>query len=230
LMGGIPNEKQARQILQAAEQYLYDPSLKGYRLNTNFGPELPELGRAFGFAYGHKENGAAFSHMSVMFAYALYRQGLVVGGWRILKGLYEQSQDFPKSRMYPGIPEYFNPRGRGMYPYLTGSAAWFIFTLLTESFGVKGQMGDLKLAPKLTADQFSESDTLRVQTIFAGKNLEVAYHNPDGLSYGGYCIGEVFVNGAQCEVPQNAQSFIFRREEMKDWPEESQILVKLVAK
>ena len=33
-------------------------------------------------------------------------------------------------------------RGRGAYAYLTGSASWLLLTLLTESFGVKGRLGD----------------------------------------------------------------------------------------
>jgi len=229
LMSGIPTEEQAEEILRSADQYLYDPSLQGYHLNTDFGSEPPALGRAFGFAYGHKENGAAFSHMSVMFAYGLYRQGLAEGGWRILDGLYAQSQDFQNSRMYPGIPEYFNPRGRGMYPYLTGSAAWYIFTLLTEAFGVRGQLGDLKLEPKLTAGQFAKSTQLSVLTFFAGKRLKVVYHNPDKLTYGGYHIGKVFVNGVEWEVLKNAPSVVFQRSDLAGWPEQNTISVTLGA-
>ena len=35
------------------------------------------MGRAFGFAYNHKENGAIFSHMVMMYAYGLYAYNLV---------------------------------------------------------------------------------------------------------------------------------------------------------
>lgn len=97
-----------------------------------------------------------FSHMAVIFVYALYQRGLVREGWRVLAGIYDQSQDFAVSRMYPGIPEYFSDRGRGMYPWLTGSASWYLLTLVTEVFGVKGQLGDLLLQPKLLATQFDE--------------------------------------------------------------------------
>ncbi len=31
----------------------------------------------FGFAYGEKENGAVVSHMAVMYANALYKQGFI---------------------------------------------------------------------------------------------------------------------------------------------------------
>ena len=52
----------------------------GYRLNTDFGGVQLNLGRCFGFAFGHKENGAMFSHMAVMYANALYQRGLVREG------------------------------------------------------------------------------------------------------------------------------------------------------
>ena len=227
LMAGIATGEQAEKIRQAADRYLYDPSLQGYRLNTHFGADVPDLGRAFAFAYGHKENGAVFSHMSVMFAYALYRYGQVEAGWRILKGLFDQSQTFSISRMYPGIPEYFDPRGRGVYPYLTGSAAWYIFTLLTAVFGVRGQLGDLKIEPKFAASQFSDADHLSVRTSFAGKRLTVVYHNQARLSCGEYRLGEVFVNGTRHPSIDNPKFILFSRDEVNSWPDHTEINLTL---
>ncbi len=228
LMAGIASEEQTQAIIQAANRYLYDQDLKSYRLNTNFGTaDLPKLGRAFGFAYGHKENGAFFSHMTVMFAYALYRQGHAQEAYHILGGLYQLSQDFDQSRIYPGIPEYFNPRGRGMYPYLTGSAAWYLFTLLTESFGVQGNLGSLCLAPKLVKDQFVQSDHISVKTVFAHRDVVITYNNPSRLSFGAYCIGDVTVNDTEIPVPPGIDSVHFTREEIEAWPEHVVIKVGL---
>jgi cellobiose phosphorylase len=227
LMAGIATSEQAQQIVGAVDHYLYDPKYTGYRLNTDFGADVPALGRAFAFAYGHKENGAIFSHMAVMYAYALYQAGLADQAWQVLDGLYQQSQDFPISRIYPGIPEYFNPRGRGMYPYLTGSAAWYMFTLVTESFGVKGHWGDLCLAPKLVAGQFVAADALRVTTIFAGKQLDVIYCNPEHLTYGQYRIAEYAINGKAYQVPAGTQALRFQRAQVLDWPEKVHIKVNL---
>jgi cellobiose phosphorylase len=199
LMCGIASQEQARQIVRAANHYLYDRSLRGYRLNTDFGELLHNLGRAFGFAYGHKENGAMFSHMAVMYAYALYRRGMAEEGWRVLEGIYTQSQDFCSSRIYPGIPEYFNPRGRGMYPYLTGSASWYLLTMLTEVYGIKGDLGNLLLDPKLMASQFGSGGEAAVHTLFAGKRLTFIFNNPLNLSYGQYKIERVLVE--EREIP-----------------------------
>ena len=188
IMGGVAGEEQVRQITKAADHYLYRPEIGGYRLNTDFHELKFDLGRMFGFAYGEKENGAVFSHMAVMYANALYRRGFVQEGWKALKTLADTALDFDTSRIYPGIPEYFRADGRGMYHYLTGAASWYMMTMITQAFGVRGGAGDLVLEPKLTAGQFDGAGCAAVRLSFAGRQLEVCYHNPDGLEYGSYRI------------------------------------------
>ncbi|HBX68257.1 MAG TPA: cellobiose phosphorylase, partial [Chloroflexi bacterium] len=195
LMGGLATEAQALEIVRAADHYLYDSSVGGYRLNTNFHEVMLNLGRAFGFAFGHKENGAMFSHMAVMYANALYQRGLIPEGYRVLNEIYQHCQNFEVSRIYPGLPEYIEPKGRGMYPWLTGSASWYLLTMVTEVFGVRGLLGDLVLEPKLMAEQFDTHGKARINTLFAGKTIEVSYHNPQKLEYGQYCVANVSVNG-----------------------------------
>jgi cellobiose phosphorylase len=195
LMGRVATDGQAREMIRAADRYLLDPQIGGYRLNTDFDQVLLKLGRAFGFAFGHKENGAMFSHMAVMYANALYQRGFVQEGYKVLEGIYSQSTDFKVSRMYPGIPEYFNNRGRGMYPYLTGSASWYLLTFVTEVFGVKGRLGDLELSPKLMRSQFDPQGIASVTTVFAGRRLNITYHNTEHLDYGAYQIGTIEIDG-----------------------------------
>ena len=204
LMGGIATQDQAVQMIRAVEHYLYDASVGGVRLNTDFGAVRNNLGRCFGFAYGHKENGAMFTHMAVMYAYALYRRGFVHEGWKILDQLYQHCQDFARARMYPGLPEYITPRGRGVYPYLTGSAAWYTFTLLTQSFGVRGSLGDLTLAPALVGAQFDPAGKASVELNFAGRRLHVTYHNPQRLDFGAYRIGSLLLNGEEFPISAGA--------------------------
>jgi cellobiose phosphorylase len=195
LMGGIATNEQAREIVRAADRYLYEAEMGGYRLNTDFGEVLLNMGRCFGFAFGHKENGAMFSHMAVMYANALYQRGFVAEGFKVLNELYQHCQNFEVSRLYPGLPEYISARGRGMYPYLTGSASWYLLTLITEVFGVKGTLGDLKLAPKLQAGQFDTEGRCGLKTLFAGRSIEVVYHNPARLEYGAYQIAAITIDG-----------------------------------
>jgi cellobiose phosphorylase len=214
LMGGVATDEQAREIVRAADWYLFDPHVGGYRLNTDFGDVLLNLGRCFGFAFGHKENGAMFSHMAVMYAYALYRRGFVREGYRVLDGVFQHSQNFPISRMYPGIPEYINSKGRGMYPYLTGSASWYLLTMLTEVFGVRGMLGDLVLTPKLVRAQFDEAGVASVVTLFAGRTLNVVYHNPAHLGYGEYQIGEIKIDDEPVPFQRKANFAILPKQEV----------------
>jgi cellobiose phosphorylase len=199
-MGGVATDQQASEIIRSVDRYLFDSKVGGYRLNTDFGEILPNLGRGFGFAFGHKENGAMFSHMAVMYANALYKLGRVREGYKVLDGIYQHCQDFKSSRIYPGIPEYINERGRGMYPYLTGSASWYLLTLVTEAFGVHGKLGNLALEPNLVAEQFGKDGMAHLVTRFADRTLEVAYLNPVHLDFGDYRVCGVRLDGQPVEV------------------------------
>ncbi len=212
LLSGIATDQQAHEILRSAKRYLLDPKVGGYRLNTDFKEIRLNLGRCFGFAFGHKENGAMFSHMAVMFAYALYRRGMVFEGFQVLDELYRHCQDFSVSRMYPGLPEYINSRGRGMYPYLTGSASWYLLTLVTESFGVRGALGDLAFSPKLVRAQFDSNGRARIQRVFAGKTIDVSYFNPEKLEFNAYQVEAVQVDGVPVQTRRAAGGAVLPRE------------------
>lgn len=175
ILSGTATEEQVQAITKAADGLLYAPELGGYRLNTDFGEVKDDMGRAFGFAYGHKENGAVFSHMAVMYGNALYRRGFVREGHKVLDALYRQAADFGRSRIYPGLPEYFDDRGRGLYHYLTGSASWLMMTVVTEVFGVKGEFGDLLLEPKLVREELDAGGTAGIRLCFGGVPIHVVY-------------------------------------------------------
>ena len=194
-MFGIATDKQVEKIIDAADKYLYDKKVGGYRLNTKFTDENIQLGRCFGFAYGHKENGAMFSHMAMMFSNALYKRGFVKQGHKVWNSIYQHCLDFEKSRIYPGIPEYINDRGRGLYSYLTGSASWLLLTMVMEVFGVKGHYGNLKLEPKLMKEQFDSTGKASLGINFANKKLKIIYINSRMQPVDEYSIKSVIVNG-----------------------------------
>lgn len=216
LLSGTADNQQARQIIRAADWYLRDFSRGGYCLNTDFHEVKLDMGRMFGFSYGSKENGAVFCHMAVMYAYALYSRGFREAGWRVLENLYDQSADFSQSKILPGIPEYFDERGQGMYPYLTGSGSWLLLTLQTQVFGVRGKNGDLMLEPKLLPCHFDGEGIAEIRCISAGHKLLVRYYNFWGLSE--YRIGKVVCGDRIWEV--NDKSVVIPREAL---PNEEQI-------
>ncbi len=211
IMNGIATDEQVSKITAACDRYLWDAKVGGYRLNTNFHELKLNMGRCFGFAFGHKENGAMFSHMAVMYANALYKRGFVKEGYKVLHFIYEHCSDFKKSRIYPGIPEYINERGRGMYHYLTGSASWYLYTMLSEAYGVKGALGELVLEPKLMAAQFDDSGKATVYAYFADRRLCITYENNARKEYGDYSIAAVSINDTAIDIPLTGHQAVIPR-------------------
>lgn len=200
IMSGTAENAHIQKIIKSADHYLYRKEIGGYRLNTDFQELKFDLGRMFGFAYGEKENGAVFSHMTVMYANALYRRGFVQEGWKALKTLADTALNFDVSHIYPGIPEYFRSDGRGMYHYLTGAASWYMLTMITEVFGVRGEAGDLVLRPKLLAEQFDSQGTASIAVPFAGKHFAITYKNKSGKNFGNYTIGSALCDQTELTV------------------------------
>jgi cellobiose phosphorylase len=196
IMSGLATNKEIEGVISSVDQFLKDKELGGLRLNTDFGVRhYLDFGRAFGFAYGTKENGAFFSHMNVMYAAALYKRGFAKAGYSVLQSIYRMASDGYRSKIYPGIPEYFDSEGRGMYHYLTGSASWLVLTQLIHVFGVRGFRGNLMLAPQLVKKEFNKKGIASVSCQFAGKRLTVEYHNPQKLDAGQYTIKEILIDG-----------------------------------
>lgn len=210
IMSGTATDDQVSRICKSADRYLYNAAIGGYRLNTDFKELKFDMGRMFGFAYGEKENGAVFSHMAVMYANALYKRGFVKEGYKALQTLAETALDFDTSKIYPGIPEYFNSEGRGMYHYLTGAASWYMMTMITEVFGVHGEAGDLAVRPKLLKKQFDKNGTASITCRFAEKEFEIIFKNADGLEFGKYRIGRADCDGKALEITDKSQIHIKR--------------------
>lgn len=205
IMAGTADEAQVAEIVKSADAYLYRENKGGYSLNTNFEELKTDLGRMFGFAYGEKENGAVFSHMAVMYANALYKRGFAKEGFRALDALEKQSMDLDAGGIYPGIPEYFNAEGKGLYHYLTGAASWYMLTVITQMYGVRGERGDMIFNPKLLAKQFDEKKEVSLQLQFAEKKWKIVYRNTADKEYGEYKIGKLLLNGEDLgiEVSEN---------------------------
>ncbi|SCW61783.1 Glycosyltransferase family 36 [Lachnospiraceae bacterium C10] len=227
IMSHTADEEHTRQIAAAAKRHLYRKEIGGYRLNTDFGEVKTDLGRMFGFAYGEKENGAVFSHMTVMYAYALYSRGFVKEGYEALQTLAEASLHFETSRIYPGIPEYFNADGRGVYHYLTGAASWYLMTMVTMVFGVRGEYGDLRIDPKLTLAQFDEKGEASLGLVFAGRKLHITYQNTGRVKEGDYRVKSATLNGE--EIAADGGNLIMKREQLTglDPQKQHEILVVL---
>lgn len=211
IMSGVAEDKQIISVNKSVNRLLFDKKLGGFRLNTDFGEEQLALGRAFSFVYGDKENGAVFNHMVVMYAFALYKRGFAKEAWQVLSSIYRMAINTARSKIYPCLPEYFNLEGRGMYAYLTGSASWYVLTLLTGVFGVKGKNGDLFIEPKLSAEQFKKSLNIGINRFFAGRRIRVNFYNPERLDFGKYKITHASLNAQELFVKPSPSIIISRK-------------------
>jgi len=193
IMSGVASGEQVRRTWKSIRANLEDRSLGGFRLNTDLKQPAVNLGRAYGFAFGDKENGAFFSHMNVMLANALYSRGFIEEGCHVMGSIYRMASG-ERALLPPVLPEYFNSQGRGLYLYLTGSASWYIHTLVEEILGIAYRMGDIVLKPKLMRSNFGSARSIRVQSSSRGKKLAFIYRRPV-LRKGPYSIRKVMVNG-----------------------------------
>jgi len=193
LMTGIAGDAQVDSVIDSVRRLLADPKTGGIRLNTDFGGIQPALGRAFSFAYGEKENGAVFSHMAVMYAFALYLRRRSREGRAVWSTLYRMAVDQSAAKIFPCVPEYFNADARGLYCYLTGSASWLIYLLLTQVFGVRGELGNLVIDPQLAPQDFDARGECAVRTWFADRPLWIVFRNPMRLAPGKYRVGRVAI-------------------------------------
>lgn len=217
IMGKTARDEQIAKICKSADRYLYKKEAGGYRLNTDFHEQKFNMGRMFGFAYGEKENGAVFSHMTVMYANALYQRGFVKEAHKALQALADAAMKFEMSKIYPGIPEYFSGNGRGMYNYLTGAASWYMLTAVTEMFGVHGDIGDMVICPKLVKEQFDFEGNAKLQLQFAGKNFQITFRNPQKLTYGEYVVRKAFCDG-QTELGIHGDAAFLSRKDILAMP------------
>lgn len=229
IMSETASKEQIAQICESADKYLYRAEVGGYRLNTDFNELKFDMGRMFGFAYGEKENGAVFSHMTVMYANALYQRGFAKEGYKALQTLADTALNFQSSKIYPGIPEYFNAEGRGLYHYLTGAASWYMLTMITQVFGIRGYVGNLIMQPQLVSEQFDKDGIASMRFVFADKEFEVTYINPQKLDFGEYKVLQAVCDGNITLVSDDKKAIINKADIEKLEGKEHKIEVMLTA-
>lgn len=214
IMSGVADKIKTKKILKALNRYLKPKNASAFRLNTDFKDIKLDLGRAFAFSYGDKENGSIFSHMNVMLSYSLYTKGFVKEGYSVLKSLFDLSTH-RKAQIYACMPEYFNLQYQGLYPYLTGSASWLIYLFITQSLGIGFTYGALKLEPKLLSEQFSKNNTLKANITFDNKKLTLILRNPGKKSWPNYFVKEARINGRKVNIADNTRTLTLNSPQIK---------------
>jgi len=195
LLNNIPSEKFANKIAHNVKEMLFDENIGGYRLNSNYEKILTSMGRAYGFAYGHKENGAVFCHMATMYAYGLYNYNLVTFGNEAVTTLLNQALKV-ESGVLAGVPEYFNEEGRGKYLFLTGTASWLIKLYREQIFGINMSFGKLTFNPKLSKSDFLNGE-VEIETFIKNEKINIKYINKKVLDFGEYKVSKIYINGKE---------------------------------
>ena len=68
-----------------------------------------------------------------------------------------------------------------------------MMTVITEVFGVRGELGDLVISPKLVQEQFDETGIAAITLRFAGKEFHVIFANMTGADFGQYQIEKAYL-------------------------------------
>ena len=137
--------------------------------------------------------------------------------------------EFDNSKMYPGLPEYFDNQGRGLYAYLTGAASWYMLTMITEVFGVKGDCGDLKIAPALMPEQYNQDGKAVLKMTFAGRNFEIIFYNKEKKEFDQLKIQKAVCDGKALEITAERCTILSKREiQMLSVKETHKIEIELV--
>ena len=89
-----------------------------------------------------------------------------------------------------------------MYHYLTGAASWMMLTVITQMFGVRGNCGDMILAPQIMKEQFQDGRA-GLTLNFGGRRWHIVYVNAQNAEAGTYRIGSVTLDGGQLAVQDN---------------------------
>ncbi|MDO9510928.1 MAG: hypothetical protein Q7J34_04150 [Bacteroidales bacterium] len=214
LMQGLAKPEQVTPIMRSVKKLLKDEKSYGYRLCRPFKELDLNLGRLTGFVYGNKEHGSKWMQQNIMLAYALYLNGASKNANQLMDEIFKLCTNSAKSKIFPGIPSYFEKYDRGAYAWLTGSSAWMLVAITTQMFGVRGVMGNLCIAPTLQSYQFDETGVASITTSFSGKNIKVNYiinnqHNTENYRIKSVLINDIITKNES----KNSKSWIIASKE-----------------
>ena len=179
LLNKTVNTAEAEVIAKTTQQHLYNYHQGGYHLNEDYQTIKLNMGRAYGFSYNHKENGAVFSHMALMYIKGLFNYKLSTYAREGLYALMDRAKS-NNAKVPLGIPEYFTEKGEGKYFYLTGSATWLLLVIKESLFGIKYHDGKTYIIPQLKKEDFINGE-LTIKTMHYGKPTTFKFINKSNL-------------------------------------------------
>lgn len=73
-----------------------------------------------------------------------------------------------------------------------------MLTMITEVFGVKGQLGDMVIAPALMPEQYDQEGKASLKIEFAGRKFSIHIFNREKKEWNKVQIKEAFCDGTCC--------------------------------
>ena len=102
-----------------------------------------------------------------------------------------------------------------------------MLTVITQTFGVRGEGGDLVIEPKLVREQFDENGTASLTLPFGGRELQITFINRNGKDFGQYLVEKACL-GAQALTVVDGRA-VLEREKLLELPEQgSEIVIELM--
>lgn len=202
-------------IMNSVQELLKEKGKKGMRLCRPFKQLDLNVGRLTGFVYGYKEHGSKWMQQNIMLAYGLYERGFISRAYQVVDEVFQLSTNSKYSKIFPGIPSYFEPGDRGAYAWLTGSSAWMMLSLTSQMFGVRGLNGDLLLEPKLLPSQFNNKGEASIELNFKEKRIKVTYIFKPLNHMSEYVIGVININGVpMVSTSEKLSKYLISRERL----------------
>ena len=107
-----------------------------------------------------------------------------------------------------------------MYHYLTGAASWYMLTVITQMYGIRGELGSLLLQPKLQNGQFDETGTAEISLLFGNRKWKICYRNPQRKEEAAYRITQIILNGTQWELSGREDGEIIDKTVIEQLPDD----------
>ena len=151
----LANRTRVRRALLSAYDRLYD---QAHGIAKLFSPPFGDTGRDPGYIRacgpGFRENGGQYTHGAIWLASALLREGFTEEGSRILLDLLPAKHPAEIWCTEPYVlaadvstnPDHY---GQALWSWYTGSAGWFLRTVLEDLLGITLRNGQLSAAPHL---------------------------------------------------------------------------------
>ncbi len=187
LLAGIADAGQREKILAAVDRML-DTPYGTMMLAPAYTGMREDIGRLTQKHPGYAENGSIYNHAATFYALALYRIGEPDRAFeqirRMLPG--PEEQDYRRRGQLPVfVPNYYrgavhqfpHASGRSSQLFHTGACSWLYRVVIEELYGLKGEHGDLRIAPQLPS-AWTEASAERQ---FRSARFSVRYRRLPGI-------------------------------------------------